>query len=99
MRRLLTLVGIGLWLLLGTPVVWAQGAASVTVTACLPCHSGGAAGAPGAAPFPKLDGQHAAYLDKQLREYKSGRRKSAIMAPLIAGLKKQQIPGMASHYS
>ena len=39
---------------------------------------GGGAGAP---PFPKLDGQHAAYLDKQLREYKTGKRKSAIMAP------------------
>jgi len=98
-RRLLTLVGIGLWVLGASPVVWAQGAASITVTACLPCHSEGTAGAPGAAPFPKLDGQHAAYLDKQLREYKSGRRKSAIMAPLIAGLKKQQIPAMAAHFA
>ena len=71
-----------------------------------PCHGvppvsrrrrgGGAAGAP---TFPKLDGQHAAYLDKQLREYKSGKRKSAIMAPLIAALKKQQISGMAAHFA
>ena len=65
-----------------------------------PCHGGGAAAAPQAAPaFPTLDGQHAAYLDKQLREYKSGKRKSAIMAPLIAALKKQQISGMAAHFA
>ena len=88
-----------LWLLAAAPLVWAQGAGAITVTACLPCHGGGAAGAPGAPTFPKLDGQHAAYLDKQLREYKSGKRKSAIMAPLIAALKKQQIAAMAAHFA
>ena len=82
-----------------SPLVWAQGAGSVTVTACLPCHGGGAAAAQAAPTFPKLDGQHAAYLDKQLREYKSGKRKSAIMAPLIGALKKQQIPAMAAHFA
>jgi cytochrome c553 len=34
-----------------------------------------------------------------LREYKSGKRKSPIMAPVIAALKKQQIPEMAAHYA
>jgi cytochrome c553 len=76
-----------------------QGAGAVTVTACLPCHGGGTAGAQAAPTFPKLDGQHAAYLEKQLREYMSGKRKSDIMAPLIGGLKKQQIPGMAAHFA
>ena len=90
---------MGMCLLGASPVVWAQGAESITVTACLPCHGGGAAAAPGAPAFPTLDGQHAAYLDKQLREYKSGKRKSAIMAPLIAALKKQQIPAMAAHFA
>ena len=96
MLRLLTLAGMSIWLLGASPVVWAQGAASVTVTACLPCHGGGAAVAP---TFPKLDGQHAAYLDKQLREYKSGKRKSAVMAPVITALKKQDISGMAKHFA
>ena len=99
MRTLWTLVGMGMWLLGASPLVWAQGAESITVTACLPCHGGGAAAAPGAPAFPTLDGQHAAYLDKQLREYKSGKRKSAIMAPLIGALKKQQIPAMAAHFA
>ena len=96
MRTLWTLVGMGIWLLGASPLAWAQGAGSVTVTACLPCHGGGASAAP---TFPKLDGQHAAYLDKQLREYKTGKRKSVIMAPLIGVLKKQQIPVMAAHFA
>jgi cytochrome c553 len=95
-RKLGTFVSLAWWLLEISPSLWAQGAASVTVTACLACHSGGAAVAP---TFPKLDGQHAAYLDKQLREYKSGKRKSAVMAPMIAILKRQQIPGMATHFA
>jgi len=94
-RTLWTFVGIGIWLLCTSPVVSAQGADSVTVTACLPCH-GGSAAAPN---FPKLDGQHAAYLDKQLREYKTGTRTSAVMAPLLGALKKGQIPGMAAHFA
>jgi cytochrome c553 len=85
-----------MWLLWASPMVWAQGAGSVTVTACLPCHSGSAPAAP---TFPQLDGQHATYLDKQLREYKTGKRKSDIMAPLIGALKKREIPVMAAHFA
>ena len=99
MRRLGTLVGTTVWLLGAPPLLWAQGAGSVTVTACAPCHGAGTAATQPAPNFPRLDGQHAAYLDKQLREYKSGKRKSAIMAPIIAALKKQQISGMAKHFA
>jgi cytochrome c553 len=82
-----------------SPPVWAQGAGTVTVTACAPCHGSGTAATQTAPNFPKLDGQHAAYLDKQLREYKSGKRKSAVMAPILTALKKQQIPEMAKHFA
>jgi cytochrome c553 len=78
---------------------WAQGAARVTETACVPCHGVGAAAAQAAPNFPKLDGQQAAYLEKQLREYKSGKRKTQVMAPIVAALKKQQISGMAKHFA
>jgi cytochrome c553 len=98
-RKVCTLVGMGMLVLGASAPVLAQGAGSVTVTACLPCHGGGAAGAQAAPTFPKLDGQHAAYLEKQLREYKSGKRKSDIMAPIFGALKKQQIPGMAAHFA
>jgi cytochrome c553 len=99
LRTSWTLVGLGLLMLSPSDLAWAQDAGSVTVTACLPCHGGGAAGPQAAPTFPRLDGQHAAYLEKQLREYKSGKRKSDIMAPLIGALKKQQIPGMAAHFA
>jgi cytochrome c553 len=86
---------MGLFVLGASAPMLAQQTGAVTVTACLPCH-GGAQTAPA---FPQLDGQHAAYLEKQLREYKSGKRKSDVMAPLIAALKKGQIPAMAAHFA
>ena len=98
MRRPATLVGIVIWLL-GTSSLCAQAIGPVTVTACTPCHGAGTAATQAAPNFPKLDGQHAVYLDKQLREYKSGKRKSGVMAPIIAALKKQQIPEMAKHFA
>jgi cbb3-type cytochrome c oxidase subunit III len=98
-RKLRTLVSLAVWLVGISPSSWAQGAAPITETACVPCHGVGAAAAQAAPNFPKLDGQHAAYLEKQLREYKAGKRKSQIMAPIIAALKKQQISGMATHFA
>jgi cytochrome c553 len=98
-RRVGTLVGVTIWLLGAPALLWAQGAATLTVTACAACHGTGTA-APQAAPnFPKLDGQHVAYLDKQLREYKSGKRATTVMAPIITALKKQQISDMAKHFA
>ena len=100
MRKWRTLAGIGLCMLGTASVARAQGAGQLTVTACAACHGAATAAASGAAAFPSLDGQHAAYLDKQLREYKSGKRKtSPIMAPVIAALKKDQISAMAAHFS
>ena len=99
MRKLSMLAAMSMLLLAPSTPVLAQAAGTLTVTACAPCHGGGAAGPQAAPTFPRLDGQHAAYLEKQLREYKSGKRKSDIMAPLIAALKKQQIPGMAAHFA
>lgn len=88
------LVVLGMLVLTPSLPVLAQETASLTVTACQPCH-----GAQAAPTFPRLDGQHAAYLEKQLREYKSGKRQSDVMAPLIAVLKKGQIAGMAAHFA
>jgi cytochrome c553 len=89
-----------IWLLGAPPLLWAQAATGpVTVAACVPCHAVGTAATQAAPNFPKLDGQHAAYLAKQLREFMSGKRKNPIMAPIIAALKKQQIPDLAKHFA
>jgi len=93
------LVGLSVWLLAIATTSWAQGAGPITEAACVPCHGVGTAAAQAAPNFPRLDGQHAAYLEKQLREYIAGKRKSQIMAPVIAALKKQQISGMAKHFA
>jgi len=97
-RTLWTLVGVVMWLG-AAPMVWAQDTGSEIVLACLPCHRGAAAATPGAPPLPKLDGQQAAYLNKQLREYQTGKRKGAIMPPLIRTLKPQQLSLIAAHFA
>ncbi len=100
-RTLGRVVGVSLLLLLeiSPPLEAQQAAGPITVAACGPCHGAGTAAAQAAPNFPKLDGQHAVYLAKQLREYKSGKRKSAVMAPIMTALKKQQIPEMAKHFA
>ena len=99
MRKLGTLAGVTVWLVAISTTSWAQGAARITETACGPCHGVGAAATQAAPNFPKIDGQHAAYLEKQLREYKSGKRTTQVMAPIVAALKKDQISGMAKHFA
>ncbi len=63
---------------------------------CTVCH--GARGM-SRADSPNLAGQHDAAIYKQLRDYKSGHRKSAIMQPLVAGLGDQEMRDLAAYYS
>ena len=68
MRKLGTLVGLAVWLVGISTTSWAQATGPITEAACVPCHGVGAAAAQAAPNFPKLDGQHGTYLEKQLRE-------------------------------
>jgi len=64
---------------------------------CAACH-----GADGNSPsdmFPKLAGQGEAYLVKQISDFKSGQRKNAIMAPMVAGLSEQDMADLAAYYA
>ncbi len=65
--------------------------------ACGGCH--GADGNSLVPNFPKLAGQHAAYLAKQLRDFKSGARKDPTMAPMAAPLSDQDIEDLAAYFS
>ena len=50
--------------------------------------------------FPKLAGQHAAYLSMALQGYKSGARKNAMMAPgMLEPLSDQDIDDIAAYYA
>ena len=64
---------------------------------CAACH--GADGNSAVADFPRLAGQYADYLAKALKDYKSGARKNAIMAPQAVNLAKRDIEDLAAFYS
>lgn len=49
--------------------------------------------------WPKLAGQHAAYLVKQLKAFKSGERKDPLMTPMAAGLSEQDMKDLAAYYA
>jgi cytochrome c553 len=48
--------------------------------------------------YPKLAGQHPEYLVRALQEYKSGKRKNAIMAGFSGGLSDEDINDLAAFY-
>jgi cytochrome c553 len=64
---------------------------------CAACH--GADGNSAAADFPKLAGQHYDYLLKTLKDYKTGARKNAIMAPQVANLNQRDFEDLAAFFS
>jgi len=100
-RTVATLTGISILLASGAGLR-AQDNTPAAVAVCMPCHGAAAdaaPAAPGVPAFPKLDGQHPEYLVKQLREFKSGKRKSDLMAPLLANLSKSQYPMVAAHFA
>jgi cytochrome c553 len=51
---------------------------------CFICH--GAEGESSSPVFPRLAGQHADYVTRQLIDYKTGRRKSSAMQPMVEDL-------------
>ena len=56
---------------------------------CVACHA--ADGNSSTPANPKLAGQHPEYLNKQLKEFKSGQRANAIMAGMVAALNEQDM--------
>jgi cytochrome c553 len=68
------------------------------VTACVGCHGaqgeGNAAGG-----FPRIAGQSAAYLGKQLGAYANGARVNPIMQPIAKALNAEQIRDVSAYYA
>ncbi len=69
-----------------------KGEATFTAV-CAACH--GADGNSGTPAYPKLSQQHPEYLVKQLQEYKSGKRKNAIMQGFAATLSDADMKNVA----
>ncbi len=70
------------------------GAGKSKFAMCSGCHG---ADAKGRATFPRLAGQHPAYIIKQLREFKAGVRKSGPMQAMTAGLSDQDMQAIAAY--
>jgi cytochrome c553 len=96
--KLLLIASIASFFLLTTAQAAGDAEAGKSKSAmCAACH--GPDGNSPAPTFPKLAGQHAAYLAKQLAEYKSGERQNATMNGMAAALSEQDIADLAAFYS
>lgn len=49
--------------------------------------------------WPKLAGQHEAYLAKQIRAFRDGVRVDPTMAPMVSILKEEDIDDIAAYYA
>lgn len=64
---------------------------------CVACH--GADGNSFAPTFPRIAGQNAKYIYKQLQDFKANRRYEATMSPMVIGLSDQDMADLAAFYS
>jgi cytochrome c553 len=74
----------------------AAGEATATQV-CVACHA--VDGSRGAPSFPILQGQHPEYLVKQLTEFKSGKRKNAVMQGFAANLSDADMRNVAAFFA
>ena len=68
-----------------------------SAAACAGCH--GADGNSVVPNFPKLAGQHAAYIEKQLKDFRGGFRNDATMAPFAKNLSDADIKELGAFYA
>lgn len=64
---------------------------------CAACH--GADGKSKIPMYPHLAGQQEQYLVKQMKDFKSGKRKDPVMAPMATGLSDADIANLAAFYA
>jgi len=63
---------------------------------CFICH--GADGESSSPVFPRLAGQHAAYVERQLADYKSGKRASSTMRPMVEDLGPEDFKALGAYF-
>ncbi|APB99971.1 cytochrome C [Polynucleobacter asymbioticus] len=74
--------------------LYSAGDATRGVTACITCH--GPKGQSAVGTWPKLSAQHAAYITKQLKNFKEGTRANAVMMGMAATLTEQDMINISS---
>ena len=75
----------------------AQGTAA-GAPACAQCHAF-TGGSDGSGAFPRVAGQSAGYLSRQLRDFASGVRSNSIMTPIARALSSDNIDDVAAYYA
>jgi cytochrome c553 len=63
---------------------------------CFICH--GADGESSSPVFPRLAGQHAQYVARQLADYKSGKRVSSTMRPMVESLAPEDFAALGAYF-
>jgi cytochrome c553 len=86
--------------LMGATGVQAAGDAAkgttIATTVCVACH--GADGNSVITMNPKLAGQHPEYITKQLKNFKSGERKNAVMSGMVANLTDEDMANLGAYF-
>ncbi len=95
----------GFWLVLGMGIMASSGsvdagdpeAGKAKSAVCAACH--GIDGNSVNPLWPNLAGQHAPYLSKQMRAFRSGERKDPVMSPMAAPLSDEDIDDISAFYA
>jgi cytochrome c553 len=85
----------GLLLLTAAPALAAD-APPEKAALCATCH--GTEGKPISPNIPVIWGQQSGYLYLELRDFKSGARKNAIMGPIASQLEKEDMLALATYF-
>ncbi len=83
-------------LALGAQAAEADRGEEIVQAKCFICH--GADGESSSPVFPRLAGQHASYVARQLADYKSGRRKSSTMQPMVEDLSADDFRALGVYF-
>ncbi|MCH9675516.1 MAG: cytochrome c [Gammaproteobacteria bacterium] len=98
MRRILSTVGLVLTMSVATPALAGDAAAGKAKSAvCMACH--GANGISASPLWPNLAGQKDAYLVKQMKYFRDGRRADPTMSAMAKPLSDEDIANLAAYYS
>ncbi len=94
----IAVIAVALWAMTGVARAQADEARAKKVIggSCFLCH--GAEGESASEVFPRLAGQNAEYIAKQLENFKSGKRKSSAMAPMVAELSPDDMAALGRFY-
>lgn len=80
--------------------IFRGGLADKKVPACMSCHGPNGAGMPGGGAdvvaYPRLGGQHAAYIIAQMNAYKSGQRTHSVMSDIAQRMSDEDVKAVAN---